>query len=131
MIKKTCAYGSHDCGENNMGPCIHHQRDEFEARLIAMTEERDAACDAANEFLENSRQFRANWTADVQKLIAAQDDLDRLRAFKDYVHKRLDDAGIPTHPNGYHSKAGCRIGDRLDILLLASHTCEAKPPVES
>lgn len=24
--------------------------------------------------------------------------------------------GIPTHPDGEHSKAGCRIGDRLDIV---------------
>lgn len=41
-----------------------------------------------------------------------------LQAFKDYVHKRLDDAGIPTHPEGNHSKAGCRVGDRLDIALI-------------
>lgn len=50
----------------------------------------------------------------------------KLQAFKDYVHKRLDDAGIPTHPGGHHSKAGCRIGDRLDIVLLASHACDAR-----
>jgi len=40
-----------------------------------------------------------------------------LQAFKDYVHQRLDDAGIPTHPEGLHSAAGCRVGDRLDIAL--------------
>lgn len=40
-----------------------------------------------------------------------------LQKFKDYVHKRLDDAGIPTHPDGEHSKHGCRIGDRLDMVL--------------
>lgn len=43
--------------------------------------------------------------------------LKKLQAFKDYVHGRLDAAGIPTHPDGEHSKAGCRIGDRLDIAL--------------
>lgn len=42
---------------------------------------------------------------------------DKLQAFKDYVHKRLDDAGIPENPGGEHSKHGCRIGDRLDIAL--------------
>jgi hypothetical protein len=40
-----------------------------------------------------------------------------LRAFKDYVHERLDAAGISTHPDGPHSAAGCRIGDRLDIVF--------------
>lgn len=42
---------------------------------------------------------------------------NKLQAFKDYVHARLDAAGIPTHPDGPHSKEGCRIGDRLDIAL--------------
>lgn len=44
-------------------------------------------------------------------------EIDKLQAFKDYVHERLDDAGIATHPEGEHSKHGCRIGDRLDIAL--------------
>lgn len=43
----------------------------------------------------------------------------KLQAFKDFVHRRLDEAGIPTHPDGPHSKEGCRIGDRLDIALAA------------
>jgi hypothetical protein len=37
--------------------------------------------------------------------------------YKAYTHQRLDEAGIETHPNGKHSKAGCRIGDRLDLLV--------------
>jgi len=40
-----------------------------------------------------------------------------LQAFKDYVHKRLDDAGIPTDPPSEHRDAGCRIGGRLDVVL--------------
>lgn len=46
-----------------------------------------------------------------------EEQVRKLQAFKDFVHKRLDDAGIPTHPDGPHSKEGCRIGDRLDIAL--------------
>lgn len=42
---------------------------------------------------------------------------DALAAFKAYVHQRLDQGGIPTHPEGEHSAAGCRVGDRLDILV--------------
>lgn len=51
------------------------------------------------------------------RLMSAQDDVTNLLRFKAYVHARLDDAGIPTHPEGPHSQAGCRIGDRLDILI--------------
>lgn len=48
---------------------------------------------------------------------AAQSErIEKLQQFKDFVHRRLDEMGIPTHPNGEHSKAGCRIGDRLDIV---------------
>jgi hypothetical protein len=52
------------------------------------------------------------------QLEGLQAAIDKLQAFKDFVHKRLDDAGIPTHPDGPHSAAGCRIGDRLDIALM-------------
>lgn len=44
-------------------------------------------------------------------------EVEALKAFKAYVHKRLDDAGIEKNPDGEHSKYGCRIGDRLDIVL--------------
>jgi cell division septum initiation protein DivIVA len=64
---------------------------------------------------------------------------DALAKFKGYVHERLDAAGIPTHPDGPHSKEGCRIGDRLDIALgptqgmgkLVRELHEAKEAAES
>lgn len=43
--------------------------------------------------------------------------VEALQAFKDFVHRRLDTAGVPTHPEGPHSAQGCRIGDRLDLAL--------------
>lgn len=45
---------------------------------------------------------------------------ENMSAFKDYVHSRLDDAGVEENPSGEHSKKGCRIGDRLDIVLKTS-----------
>ena len=55
---------------------------------------------------------------ELSATIAAQaTEIAALQAFKDYVHGRLDDAGVATHPDGPHSAAGCRIGDRLDIVL--------------
>ena len=59
----------------------------------------------------------------LARLVLEKDaEIAALQAFKNYVHERLDKAGIPTHPDGEHSKAGCRIGDRLDIALAA---CQA------
>lgn len=39
-----------------------------------------------------------------------------LLAFKEYTHKRLDDMNIDKEPAGEHGMAGCRIGDRMDIV---------------
>ena len=65
---------------------------------------------------------RANMQYAAQNLT---DRILKLQAFKDYVHQRLDEAGIPKEPNGEHSKAGCRVGDRLDIALALSARAEA------
>lgn len=43
---------------------------------------------------------------------------DKLAAFKAYVHRRLDEAGVPADPPGEHREAGCRIGQRLDWLMV-------------
>lgn len=44
-------------------------------------------------------------------------DLIPADAFKTYVHKRLDDAGVPVDPESPHKAEGCRIGGRLDVLI--------------
>jgi hypothetical protein len=90
---------------------------------------------AARERVEAAEKERAEWEATcrahVENVRMARETLgivekerdkyraeaDALRAFKAYVHQRLDDAGVPTHPDGPHSKEGCRVGDRLDILI--------------
>lgn len=51
----------------------------------------------------------------VQRHVTKQ--TEKLQAFKDYVHQRLDAAGVEREPHGIYSKAGCRVGDRLDIVL--------------
>ncbi len=44
-------------------------------------------------------------------------DRDAALNFKAYVHQRLDEAGVATRPEGPHSAQGCRVGDRLDLLV--------------
>jgi isopentenyl phosphate kinase len=45
-----------------------------------------------------------------------QQELERLKKFKDYVHDRLDKMGVPVDPESPHKAAGCRIGGRLDYV---------------
>jgi hypothetical protein len=43
--------------------------------------------------------------------------VEKLEKFKAYVHERFDKAGVSTNPDGPHSKEGCRVGDRFDLLI--------------
>jgi hypothetical protein len=45
------------------------------------------------------------------------DELAALRAFKAYVHQRLDEAGVTVDPDSPHKAEGCRIGGRLDEVF--------------
>lgn len=57
------------------------------------------------------------WEAITSIIETGQTKTERdLLKFKNYVHRRLDRIGIEKNPNGKHSKKGCRIGDRLDIV---------------
>ncbi len=48
----------------------------------------------------------------------AEENCKKLEAFKTYVHKRLDDAGVPENPDPVGNKEhGCRIGGRFNWLL--------------
>lgn len=79
--------------------------DEMRAKRIE-SERRTLEQDLEHE-LDQLRRERESLTA----------QRDKLQRFKSYVHARLDQMGVPTHPNGPHSAEGCRIGDRLDCLF--------------
>lgn len=69
---------------------------------------------------EQLRHEKYHLSAAAEKLLpSVLDELESLRAFKIYVHKRLDDAGVPTDPESSHKAEGCRIGGRLDIVISA------------
>ena len=72
----------------------------------------------ANELNNYGREGFMEGVEWIIKLLEQKDkDIEKLSAFKSYVHNRLDEAGVEKEPNGEHSKHGCRIGDRLDIVL--------------
>jgi hypothetical protein len=53
----------------------------------------------------------------AQELLELKKQVGKLLAFKAYVHQRLDEAGVPVNPPGKHADKGCRIGQRLDLVL--------------
>lgn len=52
-----------------------------------------------------------------EEIKSLREQLTKAKAFKEYVHRRLDDAGIPIDPDSPHKEHGCRIGGRLDFIL--------------
>ena len=78
----------------------------------------------SRQLLERSETLERD-AYEADKTFAMADDLLReknaeiakLQAFKDYVHKRLDDAGVERDPESTHKVEGCRIGGRLDLVF--------------
>ncbi|MNK58674.1 hypothetical protein D3C87_777650 [compost metagenome] len=68
--------------------------------------------------------------AERDEAIAAKDraegERDALAKFKAYVHKRLDDMGIPVDPDSPHKAEGCRVGGRLDIVQATIALADAR-----
>jgi hypothetical protein len=55
---------------------------------------------------------------DIRQAVAALTaERDSLAHFKQYVHARLDAAGVSPDPESPHKAEGCRIGGRLDEVL--------------
>lgn len=51
----------------------------------------------------------------------------KLQEFKAYVHRRLDEAGVPVDPDSPHKAEGCRIGGRLDEVFRALEAAGVPP----
>jgi uncharacterized protein YPO0396 len=53
--------------------------------------------------------------------------LDKLQAFKDYVHQRLDAAGVPADPEAdKNAEHGCRIEGRLNFVEATADSLRAQ-----
>jgi hypothetical protein len=81
------------------------------AALIARIDDAEAERDE----VQQARIRTYEICADSSKRLIAE--RDALAKFKAYVHRRLDEAGIPTDPDSLHKAEGCRIGGRLDVVF--------------
>ena len=88
------------------------------------------ACDEfAKDFIEKHTAtgpwFRSAKVQLSEAYLALKSERDKLQAFKDFVHRRLDTAGVPANPEPpKHALEGCRIGDRLDWIVEKVERCE-------
>lgn len=85
---------------------------EHDLTARVATEQR-ARADAAEKAAALATQDRDDARKITEKVLAERDALAK---FKAYVHAWLDKESVPTHPDGEHSKEGCRVGDRLELL---------------
>ncbi len=55
-----------------------------------------------------------------------KEQIRKLQAFKDFVHKKLDDFGVPSDPEPEgNKKHGCRIEGRLNWLYYVHNVSES------
>lgn len=103
---------------------------ELERQICSATEPKNEREWWAHREIERLRDRLSVETLALVETLAraekAEAERDALQAFKDYVHKRLDDAGVSVDPESTHKGAGCRIGGRLDIVLTERNTLRAE-----
>lgn len=63
-----------------------------------------------------------------RELAALAADVEKLSAFKAFVHEFLDRNGVPTDPPGTMREEGCRVGQRLKYLVDERDAARARPP---
>lgn len=73
-----------------------------------------------------ARQLEREIAKAQAELAAVTAERDALQRFKEYVHQRLDDAGVPVDPDSPHKAAGCRIGGRMDVIIGERDTFRAE-----
>lgn len=65
----------------------------------------------------------SNFEVDRRGYEDARAEIEKLRAFKRYVHERLDAAGVPADPEPEeNAKHGCRVEGRLNFVIAKKTT---------
>lgn len=78
-----------------------------------------------DEFCDYCGQYHATCDDLRVQLTALRERAEKAERFKAYVHKRLDDAGVPVDPPSVHRESGCRIGGRLDAVFAENDALRA------
>lgn len=100
---------------------------EYGEWIRGLVELNERVQDCASEEFQEAYKNELRSTYDYFKEFVEPDEIgvnevgdtyESLLAFKQYVHKRLDDAGIPVDPDPAKTQStGCRVGVRLDQIL--------------
>jgi hypothetical protein len=96
---------------------MHQTEDDVRRAVGAAREKGDRYVWVDVDYLELHADCRGFRERTMRNLEAAEAEADKLRRFKAWTHAYLDSEGVPTHPGGPHSREGCRIGDRMDLVF--------------
>lgn len=86
------------------------EREQYDTLASDTEAETDELHNRASALTAENRQLKA-------EAMRVTEERDKLQAFKSYVHKRLDEAGVTVDPESSHRDRGCRIGGRLDEVF--------------
>jgi hypothetical protein len=98
----------------NVKDAIDEVFEEVPDRDGPEAESKDEIKDRLHYFVDELVRWLRTMNHNLQE---ARAHLAKLAEFKSYVHKRLDDFGVPADPESSHKAEGCRIGGRLDLVL--------------
>lgn len=106
-VKKVLALAE-EREEDPAVTALNVRAQKAEAELTEVRRERDDCKAVVAELQQTVHEHCDDWQTRAEKA----------EAFKAYVHKRLDDAGVPHDPEPEQTAAtGCRIEGRLDAVL--------------
>lgn len=91
--------------------------------VLALIEAHERLAEQVRTQLADAMEQRDKARAEA---VVMREGRDKLAAFKAYVHKRLDDQGVPVDPDSPHKAEGCRIGGRLDWLFADAAATDAE-----
>lgn len=103
----------------NISPPQFRWREVIDGRVIACQGALPSHVEGAVALLiEQAKQQEQELEQLRARVQSAGVHVNKLQAFKDWVHAYLDAQGVPVEfPDRPHTREGCRVGDRLDYLV--------------
>lgn len=118
LARFTAETAARKAAEGRIGSALAIGKTDAAARWVAESRVKELEDSGADPFHRlRAAEGQAMIDAEKERRKVAEAKVEKLEAFKAFVHACLDRAGVPTDPPGEHRDARCRIGQRLDVLI--------------